>query len=82
MDVKEKRIKREAQYMIETGKTIREIARNFGVSKSTVHKDLHERLRLVDYDLYLKVDEIIKYHTKIRHIRGGMSTKQKYTKRK
>lgn len=64
--------------MIETGKTVREIADVFKVSKSTVHKDLHERLINIDKNLYNEVDKILKYHTDIRHIRGGESTKKKY----
>lgn len=72
------RIINEALYMIETGKTVREIAQVFKVSKSTVHKDLHERLINIDKNLYLKVDKILKYHTDVRHIRGGESTKKKY----
>ena len=55
-----KRVKEEAIYMIETGKTVREIASIFGVSKSTVHKDLHERLIHVDEKLYHEVDKILK----------------------
>lgn len=73
-----KRVLEEATYMVETEKTVREIANKFGVSKSTVHKDLHERLKYIDKDLYDKVDQILKYHIDIRHIRGGESTKNKY----
>jgi len=73
-----KRVIEEANYIIETEKTVREIANIFGVSKSTVHKDLHERLLEIDQNKYLKVDNILKYHTDIRHIRGGESTKRKY----
>lgn len=76
-----KRVLEEADYMIETNKTIREIAKIFKVSKSTVHKDLHERLVEIDKDRNTKVDQILKYHTHIRHIRGGESTKQKYLKK-
>ena len=72
------RIINEATYMVETGKTVREIADVFKVSKSTVHKDLHERLINIDKNLYNEVDKILKYHTDIRHIRGGESTKKKY----
>ena len=72
------RVLEEATYMVETEKTVREIASKFGVSKSTVHKDLHERLKYSDKDLYDKVDQILKYHIDIRHIRGGESTKNKY----
>ena len=66
--------------MIETGKTLREIAKVFKVSKSTVHKDLKDRLKKLDDDLYLKIQKILKYHTDIRHIKGGESTKKKYLK--
>lgn len=72
------RVKNEALYIIDTGKTIREIAAIFKVSKSTVHKDLHERLLDIDGNLFKHVDKILKYHTDIRHIRGGESTKKKY----
>ena len=70
----------EAKYIIESGKTVREIATVFKVSKSTVHKDLHERLLDIDDTLYKQVNDILKYHTDIRHIRGGQSTKKKYLK--
>ena len=73
-----KRVKGEANYILDTSKTIREIASIFNVSKSTVHKDLHERLYYIDEDLYKSVDKILKYHTDVRHIRGGESTKLKY----
>lgn len=74
------RIIKEATYMVETEKTVRELALTFGISKSTIHKDLHERLKEIDNKLYEKVDKILKYHMDIRHIRGGESTKQKYLK--
>lgn len=74
------RVKREAKFMIETEMTIRQLAEIFRVSKSTVHKDLHERLLGIDLDLYKRVDKILKYHIDIRHIRGGQSTKKKYLK--
>ena len=73
-----KRVIDEADYIILTGNTVREIASVFSVSKSTVHKDLHERLLEIDSSLYLVVNKILKYHTDIRHIRGGESTKKKY----
>lgn len=76
------RVKREAFYIIDTGKTIREIAAIFKVSKSTVHKDLHERLLSIDNNLFKHVDKILKYHMDIRHIRGGESTKMKYLEQK
>lgn len=73
-----KRVINEANYMLETKQTIREIAKIFNVSKSTVHKDLHERLFDIDIDLFNKIDDILKYHLDVRHIRGGESTKKKY----
>jgi len=72
------RVIKEAEYIIKTGKTVREIASIFKVSKSTVHKDLHERLLKIDKKIYMIVESILKYHTDIRHIRGGESTKKKY----
>ena len=72
------RVLKEADYILKTGYTIREVATYFNVSKSTVHKDLHERLILIDKKMYEKVDKILKYHIDIRHIRGGESTKNKY----
>ena len=73
-----KRVLNEANYIIDTRKTVREIAKVFNVSKSTVHKDLHERLFDINNKLYLEVEKILKYHMDIRHIRGGQSTKEKY----
>ena len=73
-----KRVIDEANYIIKTESTVREMSKVFEVSKSTVHKDLHERLIDINYDLHLKVEKILKYHTDIRHIRGGKSTKEKY----
>lgn len=75
-----RRVIDEANYMIESKDTIRQIAKVFNVSKSTVHKDLHERLIDIDYRLYEQIDSILKYHADIRHIRGGQSTKEKYKK--
>lgn len=73
-----KRVINEANYMLDTKKTIRELAKIFNVSKSTVHKDLHERLVDIDYKLFEQIDSILKYHIDVRHIRGGESTKKKY----
>ena len=72
------RVLKEADYIIKTGHTIRELASIFHVSKSTVHKDLHERLFYIDKNKYKKVEDILNYHTNIRHIRGGESTRKKY----
>ena len=72
------RVINEAKYIIDTGDTVRKMALIFNVSKSTVHKDLHDRLLEIDMDLYNKVSKILSYHTDIRHIRGGESTKRKF----
>lgn len=77
-----RRVIDEAKYMLETKHTIREIAKKFNVSKSTVHKDLHDRLIEIDNTLYINISDILKYHIDIRHIRGGESTKKKYKKEK
>ena len=76
----QERVIEEAKYMIKTKETVREIAKIFKVSKSTVHKDLHERLLKIDSKLSEEVEKILKYHIDIRHIRGGESTKKKYQK--
>ncbi len=60
----------------ETGLTVRAVAKKSGYSKSTVHKDLTERLKLVNEALAKEVSEILAYHKSIRHIRGGEATKQ------
>ena len=72
------RVMNECKCILDTGKTVREIACEFGISKSTVHKDLRERLLEIDVDLYDKVSKILKYHSSVRHIRGGESTKRKF----
>lgn len=74
------RVLKESNYILETKETVRNIAKIFKVSKSTVHKDLHIRLKEIDIDLFNKVDKILKYHIDIRHLRGGASTKKKYAK--
>jgi putative DeoR family transcriptional regulator (stage III sporulation protein D) len=68
------------EYIVETKNTVRTIAREFGVSKSTVHKDLTERLPEINPDLANRVKEILEYHKSIRHLRGGEATKKKYRK--
>ena len=72
------RVIEEGKYMLETGKTVREMASIFGISKSTIHKDLRERLLIIDKEMYEKVSNILQYHTDIRHIRGGESTRRKF----
>lgn len=73
---------RESSYIIKTEQTVREISKKFNVSKSTVHKDLSERLKDIDNKKYLLVTRILKKHIDIRHIKGGESTKNKYKKLK
>ena len=72
------RVMNECECIINTGKTVREIAKEFNISKSTVHKDLRDRLFEIDLDLYNSVAEILHYHTLVRHIRGGESTRRKF----
>ena len=72
------RVINEGKYIIETKDTVREIAKVFNVSKSTVHKDLKERLLEIDSEMY----NILKYHLEIRHIRGGNATKYKFLSKK
>ena len=67
-----------AVYIIENRSTVRAAAQQFGVSKSTVHKDLTERLRTVNPALYAQVRELLDINKAERHIRGGMATKRKY----
>ena len=72
------RVMKECKYIIDTNKTVREIALEFKVSKSTVHKDLRDRLLEIDRNLYNNVSEILQYHTSIRHLRGGDATRRKF----
>ncbi len=66
---------------METRNTVRMIAKEFGVSKSTVHKDLTERLPEINPELANQVKEILEYHKAIRHLRGGEATKIKYKRK-
>jgi len=69
-----------AVYMIETGSTVRGAARHFGISKSTVHKDLTQRLQQCNRALYNQVRQVLDINKQERHIRGGMATRKKYRK--
>ena len=71
-----------AQYIIEHDTTVRAAAKRFGVSKSTVHKDLTRRLPKIDLPLYLRVKAVMDRNKAERHIRGGMATREKYRERK
>lgn len=73
-----KRVLDETFHIINTEDTIRNIAKIYKVSKSTVHKDLNERLLEIDTDLHKRVGDILKYHIDIRHLRGGEATRKKY----
>lgn len=71
-----------AVYMIETGATVRAAARKFGISKSTVHKDISQRLPQYNRILYTQVRSILDENKAQRHIRGGLATQQKYRQEK
>ncbi len=66
------------QYIAETRATVRSTAKKFGVSKSTVHKDVAERLKYVNSQLYQEVKQVLEVNKAQRHIRGGLATKKKY----
>ena len=74
----EKRACQLAVYMIETGATVRSTARKFSISKSTVHKDLTQRLPQYNMTLYENVRKVLDKNKMERHIRGGLATKHKY----
>ena len=74
----EQRAEELALYLIENRTTVRAAAKKFGISKSTVHKDLSERLPLYNRPLWLQVKEILEENKAQRHIRGGMATRRKY----
>jgi putative DeoR family transcriptional regulator (stage III sporulation protein D) len=67
-----------AVYIIENKATVRSAAKQFGISKSTVHKDLSERLQHINRALYVQVKEILEKNKAERHIRGGNATRRKY----
>ena len=69
-----------AVYMIETGATVRAAAAKFGISKSTVHKDVTEKLSRINPVLYEQVQLVLARNKALRHIRGGMATRRKYLK--
>ena len=78
----EERAVKTAEYIIETKATVRQTARKFGVSKSTVHKDVTERLDDIDPDLAAEVRSVLDVNKAERHIRGGMATRKKYLHQK
>jgi len=74
----EERAEQLAQYIIENQTTVRAAAQKFGISKSTVHKDISERLPQFNRALYLQVHQILEINKAQRHIRGGIATRRKY----
>lgn len=70
------------EYIIQSGATVRSAAKKFGVSKSTVHKDVSQRLKVLNPALYRKVRCILDTNKSERHIRGGLATKNKYLRQK
>ena len=77
----EERCVRLASYLVENKATVRRVASEFGVSKSTVHKDITQKLKKVNRSLYEQVKEILDINKQERHIRGGEATKMKYQKK-
>ena len=67
-----------ANYIIENNTTVRAAAKRFGISKSTVHKDVTERLEYIDRTLWHKVRKVLELNKAERHIRGGNATRRKY----
>lgn len=78
MDTISSRVIDMANLMINGRRTVREVAKIVGYCKSTVHHDLTTKLIKIDYDLYLKVKELLEYNKKVRHLRGGEATRLKY----
>ena len=71
-----------AQSILKTGATVRQAARAFGMSKSAVHKDMHDRLRSVHPGLYEEVRQVLDYHHAVRHLRGGAATRLRWQRMK
>ena len=72
------RIIKEGEYIATNKATVRQTAKEFGLGKSTIHKDVTIRLKLIDKELYESVKKILKLNLEQRHIRGGFATKEKY----
>ena len=81
-EIVEKRAIEIADYIIQTGCTVRSAAKKFGISKSTVHKDVHERLIKINPRLYSEVQKVLEVNKAERHIRGGLATQAKYRTKK
>lgn len=76
------RILTEGEYIAKTQSTVRAAATHFNISKSTVHKDVTERLKTIDKALYKAVRRVLDKNLSERHIRGGIATKNKYSRQK
>lgn len=70
------------QYIVENQCTVRATAKKFNISKSTVHKDISDRLQNINHQLYLEAKKVLEKNKKERHIRGGLATKNKYQMQK
>jgi len=77
-DTVEQRVCELAVYIIETGATVRVAAKHFGISKSTVHKDISQKLPHINHHLYEQVRRVLDTNKAERHIRGGLATRAKY----
>lgn len=77
-DTIDDRVCRLAVYIIENSATVRAAAKHFGISKSTVHKDIQQRLPQCNRSLYLQVRQVLELNKSERHIRGGLATREKY----
>lgn len=78
MDELRQRVMTLADYIVENGATVRDAAKQFGVSKSTVHKDVTVRLKEYHTGLYERVRDVLDQNKSERHLRGGMATREKY----
>lgn len=78
----EERVKKVATYIIETGSTVRQTAKVFNISKSTIHKDISQRLEEINPSLAIEAKKVLEKNKEERHIRGGMATKLKYEARR
>ncbi|MBQ7770791.1 MAG: sporulation transcriptional regulator SpoIIID [Clostridia bacterium] len=77
----EERVRKCAEYIVATGCTVRACSAHFAISKSTVHKDVTERLRYLDADLYEDVRRVLNFNLSERHIRGGIATQKKFNQK-
>ena len=78
----EERVLKCAEYIVETGCTVRACSAHFSISKSTVHKDVSERLKDINVDLFERVRKVLNLNLSERHIRGGIATRTKYEGKK